>query len=87
MTDERRHQHAIPADQFERVLEEMRRFSNLIEQQERNIVTSRGIGAIEARRCFALSSTRLQEAGFWFQEALKHARSADVEPKRDKSSK
>ncbi len=63
----------IPADQFERVIEEMRRFANLIDEQERHVTTSRGITALEARRCFALSSARLQEAGFWFQQALKHA--------------
>lgn len=63
----------IPSDQFERVIEEMRRFANLIDEQERHVTTSRGITALEARRCFALSSARLQEAGFWFQQALKHA--------------
>ncbi len=71
--------HRVPADQFERVLEEMRRFSNMLDEQERHIATARGITAIEARRCFAVSSTRLQEAKFWFQEALKYATANAVE--------
>lgn len=71
MTDGK--QAAIPADQFERVIEEMRRFANLIDEQERHVTTARGITALEARRCFALSAARLQEAGFWFQQALKYA--------------
>ncbi len=71
--------HKIPADQFERVIEEMRRFANLIDEQERHVTTSRGITAIEARRCFTFSAARLQEAGFWFQQALKHAHAAEVE--------
>jgi hypothetical protein len=81
MTNEER----IPADQFERVVEEMRRFNNQIDEQERHMTTSRGINVIEARRCFANSSQRLQEAGFWFQQALKHAHDGDGEAKsRDK---
>ncbi len=76
MTDVKRHE-PIPSDQFERVIEEMRRFSNLIDEQARHVATSRGIGAIEARRCFALSATRLQEAGFWFTTALKNAHMAE----------
>lgn len=66
----------------------MRRFSNLLDEQERHVTTSRGINLIEARRCFSLSSARLQEAGFWFQQALKHARegAADNLKSRDTSS-
>jgi hypothetical protein len=69
----------IPADQFERVIEEMRRFANLIDEQERQLTTLRGITALETRRCFALSSARLQEAGFWFQQALKYAHASVTE--------
>jgi|SRR5882724_2822907 len=75
----------IPSDQFERVLEEMRRFANQIDEQDRHMATSRGINVVEARRCFAHSSARLQEAGFWFQQALKHAHIGDSKSK--KSSK
>lgn len=67
----------IPSDQFERVLEEMRRFANQIEEQDRHMTTSRGINVVEARRCFGHSSARLQEAGFWFQQALKHAHASE----------
>jgi hypothetical protein len=67
----------IPSDQFDRVIEEMRKFANMIDEQERHMSTARGINMIEARRCFALSSTRLQEAGYWFQQALTHARTGD----------
>ncbi len=81
------HDERIPADQFERVIEEMRRFSNLIDEQERHMATSRGITAIEARRCFGLSSTRLQEAEFWFRQALKFAHVSEAEAKTSRSMK
>ena len=48
-------------------------------EQERHVTTSRGITALEARRCFSLSSARLQEAGFWFQQALKYAHAGVTE--------
>lgn len=69
---------AIPSDQFERVIDEMRSFANLLDEQERHVSTARGINTVEARRAFSLSSARLQEAGFWFQQALAHARAASA---------
>lgn len=88
MSDGKRHD-GIPSDQFERVVDEMRRFSVLLDEQERHVRTARGISGLEARRCFSLSSVRLQEAGFWFQQALQHAHiqliDGESELGRDKS--
>jgi hypothetical protein len=79
VSDVKHHHDPIPTDQFERVLEEMHRFANMLDEQERHVATARGIDVVEARRCFAFSSARLQEAGFWFQQALKFARASSAE--------
>lgn len=66
----------IPPDQYERALEELRKFSLLIEEMQKNVETTRGQWAAEARRCFANSVTRLQEAGDHFIRGMKAARKA-----------
>jgi hypothetical protein len=66
----------IPSDQYERVVEELRMFSLLIDEMQRSVSTAKGQHAIEARRCFARSADRLQESGYWFGQGLKNARKA-----------
>lgn len=63
-------------DHYERVVEEIRRLSVDIDRMQNLVETVRGLEAFEARRCFTLAAVRLQEAGFWFGQGLKHAEKA-----------
>lgn len=66
----------IPPDQVERCVKELRKVSVLIDEIERGIAVSKGLHAVEARRCISLAGGRLQEAGYWIGQAVKHATEA-----------
>ncbi len=63
----------IPSDQYERVVEELRKFSSVMDEMQRSVDMARGVHGTEARRCFSLAAARLQEAGYWFGQGLKQA--------------
>lgn len=66
----------MPSDQYARVVEELRRFSVVIDEMQKNVEMVRGLDAIEARRCFVIAAQRLQEAGYWFGQGLNHSQKA-----------
>lgn len=66
----------IPSDQFERVVEELRKLSVVIEEIERGVQVAKGIHGVEARSCLVRAGARLQESGYWIGQALKHAEKA-----------
>ena len=66
----------VASPQFDRVVEEMRAFSVVMDEAIKAVDTTRGIDAAEARRCFSLAAARLQEAGYWFGQGLKFAHKA-----------
>lgn len=66
----------MPSDQYARVIEELRRFSVVIDEMQKDVEMVRGLDAIEARRCFVISAQRLQEAGYWFGQGLKFSKKA-----------
>lgn len=59
--------------QFDRVLEEMRKLSNMVDQASKAVELARGIEGVEARRAFHLAAARLEEAAYWFGVGLRHA--------------
>jgi hypothetical protein len=66
----------IATPQFDRVVDELREFSMVMDEAIKAVDTARGLDAAEARRCFFLAAARLQEAGYWFGEGLKFAHKA-----------
>lgn len=62
-----------PGKQFERVVEELRKFSLVMDEAQRAVETARGIDGVEARRALAVASTRLEEARYWFGVGLRSA--------------
>lgn len=68
--------HPIPSDQYERVIDELRKFSELIDDLQQHVKSASGVHGVESRRCFSLSAARLQEAGYWFGQGLKQAQAA-----------
>jgi hypothetical protein len=70
----------LPADQYTRVVEELRKFAVIMDEVQGYVETVHGIEAAEARRCFSWAAARLQEAGYWFGQGLKHAQKSGKIP-------
>jgi hypothetical protein len=67
----------IPADQFARVQNEMRKLHLLVEEVAAGIVISKGLHKLEARRALTEASANLEVAQFWLGKAIHAAKEAN----------
>lgn len=67
----------IPPDQFEKVLREMTKLSQLLDDVERSIKLARGIHRLEAQRALDQARSCVEVAQHWMQKAIRVAHSAN----------
>jgi hypothetical protein len=61
----------IPADQFARTKEELRKLSNLVDMIQSSIDVTASLETVEARRALVKASDDIETAGFWLGKAIK----------------
>lgn len=66
----------VPADQFDRVLKEMRELDRLVGEVHEHVESARGISKYEAQRALNEASACIEVAQYWIGKALRAARGA-----------
>lgn len=70
----------IPADQFQRTVEELRKFNLIVDEVQRAYETTQNVGSFEAGRYFERIRNHLEEAGLLFGKVLKVIEGLDSKP-------
>ena len=63
----------VPSDQFDRVMAELGKLNNQVDEIEHAVGLARGIDQYEARQDLEHARVRIKEAGFWIGQARRIA--------------